>query len=130
MEHETAVEWFQYADIDLATAEYLKDMQPQPLNIICYHSQQSVEKYLKGYLFFNGVEQPLKTHDLTLLCEMCYEYNDKFSEIKRACFALNRYSVQPRYPSDMEITNNDMHKALEYARKVRDFKLFKHLGIS
>ena len=130
MGHETAVEWFQYADTDLAAAEYLQNMHPQPLNIICYHCHQSVEKYLKGYLIFNGVEQPLKTHDLTLLYEMCHEYNEQFSKIKRACFALNRYSVQPRYPGDIEITVTDMQKALEYARIVRGFKLFNQFGIS
>ena len=125
MGHETAAEWFHYANTDLTAAEYLQNMRPQPLNIICYHCHQSVEKYLKGYLIFNGVEQPFKTHDLPLLCEMCYEYNKQFSEIKRACFALNRYSVQSRYPGEMEITINDMQKALEYARIVRGFKLFK-----
>jgi len=36
--------------MDLGTAEYLQNMSPLPLEIICYHCQQSAEKYLKGYL--------------------------------------------------------------------------------
>jgi len=38
--------------MDLNTAEYLKNMKPLPIEIICYHCQQSAEKYLKGYLVF------------------------------------------------------------------------------
>ena len=50
MDHEYIAEWFQFADIDLASAEHLQSMRPQPLEIICYHCQQSAEKNLKGYL--------------------------------------------------------------------------------
>jgi len=38
--------------MDLKTAEYLKEMKPLPIEIICYHSQQSAEKnILKDILF-------------------------------------------------------------------------------
>jgi len=47
-----AGEWFNIADADLSSAEYLRGMSPAPLEIICYHCQQSAEKYLKGYLAF------------------------------------------------------------------------------
>jgi HEPN domain-containing protein len=41
-------EWFQYADSDFEAAKFLQSMRPVPLEIICYHCQQSGEKYLKG----------------------------------------------------------------------------------
>jgi HEPN domain-containing protein len=41
-----AREWFTIAARDFAAAEYLKNMHPVPIDIICYHCQQSVEKYL------------------------------------------------------------------------------------
>jgi HEPN domain-containing protein len=43
-----AQEWQRLAAMDLNTAEYLQNMSPLPLEIICYHCQQSAEKYLKG----------------------------------------------------------------------------------
>ena len=49
-----AHEWFRYAAQDLSSANYLRGMQPVPLEIICYHCQQSIEKYLKGFICLNG----------------------------------------------------------------------------
>ena len=33
------------------------------------------------------------------------------------------YSVQPRYPNEMEITENDMHMALEHARLIQGLSI-------
>ena len=41
---EYAQEWLSLAEMDLQSAEYLKGMRPMPLEIICFHSQQAVEK--------------------------------------------------------------------------------------
>ena len=49
---EESQEWQRIAAMDLSTAEYLLGMSPLPIEIICYHCQQSAEKYLKGYLVF------------------------------------------------------------------------------
>jgi HEPN domain-containing protein len=83
MEHEYVVEWFTFADMDLDSAEYLQGMQPQPLEIICYHCQQSSEKYLKGYLIYIGVIEPPKTHDLDDLCKMCKEARRRYTNSVR-----------------------------------------------
>ncbi len=49
-----AMEWFKFAEEDLSSAEFLLNKRPVPLEIICYHCQQSSEKYLKGYIILNG----------------------------------------------------------------------------
>ena len=122
MDRVYVAEWFRFADMDLESAEYLQGKRPQPIEIICYHSQQAAEKYLKGYLLYKGIEPP-KTHDLVELNDMCADIEERFSSIDKACGSLTRYGVQPRYPKEMAITENDMQKALEYARQVRDFDL-------
>jgi len=114
-------EWFQYADSDLSSAEYLLDKRPKPFELICYLCEQSAEKNLKGYLIYKGMIEPPKIHDLDILCEMCSEYDERFIEMKRACNTLTRYGVQPRYPHEMEIQEHDMEKALEYARQIQSF---------
>ena len=43
-----AQEWQRLAALDLRTAEYLLNMSPLPIEIICYHCQQSAEKSLKN----------------------------------------------------------------------------------
>ena len=123
MELEYVAEWFKYADMDFMTAEHLLTLQPHPLEIICFHCQQMAEKYLKGYLIYKGVDDPPKIHNLDTLCEMCSEYDEQFQEIKKACNVLTTYGVQPRYPNEMELTENDMRKAIEYARQIREFGL-------
>ena len=41
MELEFVAEWFKCADMDFMTSEHLLSMHPKPLEIICYHCQQS-----------------------------------------------------------------------------------------
>jgi len=127
MELEYALEWFNYAITDLSSAEFLLSMYPLPIEIICYHCQQSAEKFLKGFLIYSGVSEPPKTHNLIILHDMCLEKDKQFIEISRACEALNRYGVQLRYPNEMEILENDMRKAIEYARFIRDFELISEI---
>ena len=45
-----ANEWFDIAEKGLSSAKFLLDMHPIPLEIICYHCQQSSEKFFKGFL--------------------------------------------------------------------------------
>lgn len=63
-------ERFAFAENDLKSAKFLLHMIPPPLEIICYHCQQSAEKYLKGYIALKG-GKIIKTHDLTLLNKIC-----------------------------------------------------------
>ena len=121
MENDYVAEWFRFADADLASAEFLLGLQPLPMEIICYHCEQSAEKYLKGFLLYKGIIEPPKTHDLNTLCEMCSVFDERFREINRACSILTVYSVQPRYPHEMEILDSDMRQALNYARQIKDF---------
>ncbi|GAB6391059.1 MAG: HEPN domain-containing protein [Treponematales bacterium] len=116
-----AAEWRRYADEDLRTAEHMaKNMWPTPDHIICFHCQQAVEKYLKGFLILNDVE-PDRTHDLDLLWDSCVKYNAAFVEIEAACSNLTRYGVQPRYPREIHLDGGDMSRALRYAEAVQAF---------
>ena len=122
MKHDEYVtEWFICADMDFVSAEHLLTLHPQPLEIICFHCQQAAEKYLKGYLVSKGETEPPKTHDLVLLRMECLKSDKDFETISRACEVLTRYGVQPRYPNEMEITEKDMQKALEYVKQIRGF---------
>jgi HEPN domain-containing protein len=64
-------EWLKFSDTDFSTADYLyNNMQPAPLEIICYHCQQSAEKALKAFLIYSNFK-PEKTHNLELLIDGC-----------------------------------------------------------
>ena len=117
-----AQEWQRLAAMDLSTAEYLKNMNPLPIEIICYHCQQSAEKYLKGYLVFCGMTPP-RMHDLDELCKLCLKFSDSFKSIADQCSDLTAYGVQPRYPMELILEEEDMQQALDSAKMVKDFVL-------
>lgn len=117
-----AQEWQKLAGMDLSTAEYLKNMNPLPIEIICYHCQQSAEKYLKGYLIFCGMSPP-RMHDLDELCKLCLKYSNTFKNIADQCSDLTAYGVQPRYPMELILEEEDMQQALDSAKAVKDFVL-------
>lgn len=107
--------------MDLDTSELLLTMRPQHYEIICYHCQQSAEKYFKGYLIFNGIVAPPKIHDLVDLNKRCFEFEPLFTEILDECEILTQYGVQPRYPDEIYMDENLMKKALDCARKIKEF---------
>lgn len=105
-------EWTDFARMDYLTAKHLYEyMYPKPLEIICYHCQQSIEKLLKGVLLSKGVTIK-KTHDLGLLAETLQEYvavDEKFLEM---CDNLTPYGVKIRYPQELYIEAYQVEKAL------------------
>ena len=119
-----AKEWFKVAEADLSSAEFLQHMQPVPIEIICYHCQQSVEKYLKGFLALKG-EEIKRTHDLVLLNSECQKYDNDFETIEEECLMLTDYGVNVRYPFPMDINESDMSIAIKSAYKAKNFILAK-----
>ena len=118
---ELVAEWLKYSRTDLDVAKQLSEnMHPRPLEIICYHAQQSAEKALKAYLVKNDILPP-KIHDLNQLCEMCADIDSAFDEISILCGSLNRYSVMPRYPFEIEILENEAETAIQKSTEIFDW---------
>lgn len=66
-------EWLKKAKIDFNSAEILYKYEGEN-GIICFHLQQAVEKYLKGYLICKtGFLQ--EGHNLRKLCVKAREYS-------------------------------------------------------
>ena len=120
METKTVLEWLYFADADFDSALILNDAHRKHYEIICYHCQQAVEKYLKAFLCCNGMIPP-KIHVLESLCELCSEFDPSFNDIAKECAYLSPFAVQSRYPLEMEITGINTAKSLEIAQKVKDF---------
>ena len=122
MKHKEIVkQWIDLANNDLALAEHTaKTMRPTPYEIVCFHCQQSVEKYLKAFLVSKEQEPPY-IHDLVKLVALCEVENPDFGQIKQKCVILTQYGVQPRYPSGMQIIEEDMTRALRFATDIKTF---------
>ena len=89
-------EWFAFAKRDLESAKFLINMNPKPLEIICYHCEQSAEKYLKGYIILNENKSE-RTHDLIVLNNKCKAIDASFETIEDDCIELVPYGVQVKH---------------------------------
>jgi HEPN domain-containing protein len=117
---EYANEWLRFAEMDLSSANHLTTHFPFPSEIICYLCQQSSEKSLKGLLVLNEITPP-KIHDLVELHILCEPFVTNLSAILTQCNVLNKFSVIPRYPNEIQIAEDDARGALKYAKDVLDF---------
>ncbi len=64
---------------------------------ICFHAQQAVEKYLKGYLVYKK-NNPRAIHHLEELAKDCAKFDKEFLECLDKCLVLTRYYIETRYP--------------------------------
>ena len=120
METKIILEWFNFADSDYDSAIILNNAHRKHNEIICYHCQQAVEKYLKAFLCYKGIIPP-KIHVLEALCALCSEFDSSFNNIAKDCSYLSPFAVQARYPLEIEITSLNTTKSLEIVQRVKDF---------
>ncbi|MFQ5804660.1 MAG: HEPN domain-containing protein [Candidatus Methylomirabilales bacterium] len=113
-------QWVEKAEHDLRNAEHTLTLKEDcPSDTVCFHAQQCVEKYLKALLLVYSVDFP-KTHDLRVLMQRVSLHIELGLEISEIV-ALNRYTVEARYPGDWEpITRDDAEEAVAIARKARE----------
>jgi HEPN domain-containing protein len=107
-------QWMEYSRRDLESAKYLTDMKPKPLEIICFHCQQSTEKALKAFLYFQNIKPP-RTHDLDELISLCSD--DRIESLRESLIPLNDYSVMVRYPSIESVEDRDADEAIKIAEE-------------
>ncbi len=122
-------EWIEKADHDLGSAKIIYSNIPEYFDVIAFHCQQAVEKYLKSILIFFEKEFS-RSHDLVYLLELLSSEikidNETFEKASR----LNSYSTQIRYPnSKIFLTNQELEFAIEVAEYFRVFAI-KTIGIS
>lgn len=121
MNNKQTEEWLQKANDDYISATVLMEkISPPQIEISCYHCQQCAEKALKAFCVENNVAFT-KTHDLTILCNLCMTKNPNFSSLLNDCGILTPYSTQTRYPSTMQILESDAKTAIKMAKKILDF---------
>lgn len=92
-----AQEWFERGDHDIETAQLLYG-EVGYTDVIAYHIQQAIEKYLKGYLVLQG-QRPPWVHELdTLLNRVSQLEPDLYPQFIELCEKATRYYIEERYP--------------------------------
>jgi HEPN domain-containing protein len=91
---EEAKKWIDFAYEDLAVARLI--LHEKIYNQVCFHSQQCVEKVLKGFIEAKEEMYP-KTHKLADLLTALG--NSPFDEIADDILLLDRFYIPTRYPN-------------------------------
>lgn len=111
-------QWLFRANEDIAVIKSLSQNIENYTSTICFHCQQSVEKFLKAFLVFHKINFP-KTHDVDFLLQKC-------SQIKNVVFKninlkdLSDFGVDIRYPDDFYIP--DIAETKEYIEIAKEIK--------
>ena len=119
-------EWIEKAEADFKGAEGMNRRKVPLPDLVCFHCQQCIEKYLKAYLIQQG-ETPPRTHDLAELLSRSISYDATFSALRTPALTLNLYSVGYRYPGDTA-TVVEAKEAMRTTRSLRKI-LRRHLGL-
>src|SRR3989338_11524959 len=92
-----------WIDRCLEDNETAKLLYKQKINfpLICFLSQQNVERYLKSVLMLNDftIEGSLKTHDCLRLAQKAQEFIPKIKELEIGAQKVSKYYTANRYPS-------------------------------
>jgi HEPN domain-containing protein len=122
--------WIRYALADHTAAVNMVLLHnPIPIEIVCYHCQQAAEKILKAYALAKN-EPLIKTHDLVVLLNQCKGHSIEFDKYAKSCMALTTYASLSRYPSNVEITEQQMRQAMKDIQSIMSFvmPLFAEMG--
>ena len=108
-------EWINKANKDIKAVEKL-EKEEDITEIVCFHCQQAVEKYLKALLLSNN-EDIQKTHNIDILLNKCKKYNQERE--RYIGNPLSDYVVDLRYPDTAYIpTVEETKEAIELMNKI------------
>lgn len=97
---EPAVEWFRKAENDVGTARREAAVsEGANWDAVCFHAQQAIEKYLKGFLQHLEIDFP-KTHDLSVLLHLMAHKFPEFDMLAMDFEFISAYAVEFRYPGE------------------------------
>jgi HEPN domain-containing protein len=121
--------WSFRAKNDLDGASILLQHNPPQLDLAIYHTQQSAEKVLKGFLAFHNQNVP-RIHDVLELVEACAVIDSTFLQLRDKAAFLNPNATEFRYTDNFDEAEEladllpdaeDVQTSIEFATTVFNF---------
>lgn len=120
MNNEEVKKWLIFAQEDLTMAELA--LKEKIYNQVCFHSEQCIEKILKGFIAYKGEIHP-QTHKLTDL--LSFMSPSPFDDLRNDILIVDRFYTPTRYPDALPgtlpeglPTEKDAKEAIEVAKIV------------
>ena len=111
-------EWVTKAEDDFVAAQDLARRRKRPVwDTVCFHCQQSAEKYLKARMHEAGLAVP-KTHDLDNLLNQLLPVEPLWAAFRPALQNLSDFAVDFRYPGH-RATKAKARRALADSKAIR-----------
>lgn len=112
--------WLEKAERDFKVAKRELSSDELFSDIVCFHAQQAVEKYLKAYLTSLDIYFE-KTHNIEDLILLVSQKDETILDLKDIGTELSPYAIETRYPEFEEPALEDANNAVKIAEKFRDF---------
>lgn len=115
--------WMNYAEQDLGVAKHLYQTYfPKPLEIICYHCQQSAEKAIKALIIFHGAQGGMpKKHNLSLLLSQVRNMENIPEKYYDYADILTPYGIIAKYPNELFLEDRHAEQALRFATEILEW---------
>ena len=114
----TTRQWVRKAESDYRLAVQIGRGHEPFHDELCFHCQQSAEKYLKALLEELSLAIP-KIHNLDDLLGLLLPHHASLGQLRRGLIFLTDFAVETRYPGD-NASKRQAQAALRWAGKVRD----------
>ncbi|MCL2053569.1 MAG: HEPN domain-containing protein [Oscillospiraceae bacterium] len=118
-------DWYFKASKDLEWAHHIifieEEADVPDFSGAAFHSQQCIEKYLKGYILKETGEL-FEGHNLSFLCKRASRIDVTFRNYVDGCDFVNKFYIQPRYPADIVIINRyDGEECVKIAKEISEY---------
>jgi len=110
--------WLAKAQRDLKAAEVLFAAPGEYSDMVGFHCQQAVEKFVKAYLVRHQIEFP-KTHELAFLRTLVGRRDEQLAEQLAFADWLTNFGVEIRYPGELAaVDRKTAEQALADAQRI------------
>ncbi len=118
------LEWIEKAEGDYITVMLLKQSPIASKDVICFHAQQCIEKYLNAWLQEANIQVP-RTHNFEELLSLIVSTIHAWSSWQADFSTLSNHAVDFRYPGKSATEENATHavKTCNMVRKAIRTKL-------
>lgn len=116
--HGTAHQWISKAENDYRACMILIAAKDYPVDVLCFHCKQMVEKYPKAVLVFHQ-KRVRKIHDLEALLVECTELVPDLDVLMEDVLALESFGPEARCPGWSDIGSEDVPELTEKATTIR-----------